>query len=254
MTPSVESIRAIETAAADALPCKVLEADDGWRLRFEDGVTRRGNSVLAEQGGRDRLAAKIERAEAFYLSYGKVPRFQLTDASLPVGLRTTLAGKGYSAQRGALVQTADLSALPESGEAAIGRVRWAPFASSRWLEALGLGSGESAASLTIRAENLAAVSPPKVFLELDVNDTVAAVGFAVAAGRYLGLFNLATVPSQRRRGAGGRVLRAAAAWGRERGAREVYLQVHPDNVAAQALYASFGFTTHHTYDYWEAPS
>lgn len=123
--PGAERVRAIEVAAADALPCRVPVEDDGWRLRSNDGVTRRCNSVFPERGGRNPLDAKIERSEACYRSHGCVPRFQLTDASLPTAFR--------------------------------------------------------------------------------------------------------------RRGAGGRIVRAAAERGRERGARHAYLQVHPGNVGAQAL-------------------
>ena len=64
MTPSVERIRVLETGAADALPCRVRVDDDGWRLRFNDGVTRRRNAVVPERAGREALPAKIERADA----------------------------------------------------------------------------------------------------------------------------------------------------------------------------------------------
>jgi ribosomal protein S18 acetylase RimI-like enzyme len=42
---------------------------------------------------------------------------------------------------------------------------------------------------------------------------------------------------------------AMLAWAAERGARRAYLQVTPGNVAAVALYASYGFRTHHRYHY-----
>jgi hypothetical protein len=58
---------AIERASADAPPCRLCVDDDGWRLRFNDGITRRRNSVFPERPGRAPLPAKIARSEAFYL-------------------------------------------------------------------------------------------------------------------------------------------------------------------------------------------
>ena len=44
-------IREIESCAADSLPTRQLEIYDGWQLRFNDEVSRRANSVLAERSG-----------------------------------------------------------------------------------------------------------------------------------------------------------------------------------------------------------
>ena len=57
-------------------------------------------------------------------------------------------------------------------------------------------------------------------------------------------------PGRRREGLARRVVNALLAWGAERGARSAYLQTTPDNPAALALYAPYGFVTHHRYRYW----
>lgn len=255
MTPHQRRVQRIEAAAADAMVCRVRAFDDGWRLRFNDGVTRRCNAVLAEHAGLDLLAAKIERAEAFYRDHGTAARFQLTTASQPVGLGRALAERGYRSRPGALVQTADLAHVASRPDAAapFGVIGLEVAPSRRWLEALGRGSGEPESSLQVRAANLEAVPARKAFVEVASDGGVAAVGFAALSGEWIGVFNMATVPQFRRRGAARRVLQALAAWGLAQGAGQAYLQVHPENVGAQALYASLGFATHHGYDYWEAP-
>ena len=110
MTTDLELIRAIEETAADAVPAAVVEHLDGWRLRFNHGVKRRPNSVLANaDGGRLTLAGKLECAEAFYAEHGLKARFQLCPASLPAGLDAALEARGYlRAPEAVAVQTARL--------------------------------------------------------------------------------------------------------------------------------------------------
>lgn len=258
MTAAEPRILRIETAAADALVCRERVDDDGWRLRSNDGVTRRGNSVFPGRAGRDRLADKIDRAEAFYRDRGSVPRFQLTAAAQPPQLSVALAERGYHGQPGAGVETAPLADVIAATrtEAPMGAVRIDAAPTTGWLGALGRGSGEAQAALAVRAGNLAAFTGSKAFATLLIDDAVAAVGFAALEdgarpGRWLGVFNMATAPAFRRRGAARRVLAALALWGRAQGAERAYLQVHPANRGAQALYTAVGFTLHHHYDYWE---
>lgn len=63
---------------------------------------------------------------------------------------------------------------------------------------------------------------------------------AVVAGEGE-VLNLAVAPQSRKRGLGGKLLDAGLETVRERGAREVFLEVRESNVAALALYSSRGF-------------
>jgi len=78
-------------------------------------------------------------------------------------------------------------------------------------------------------------------------------GLGVAAGARPGVFNMATRPRARRRGAARAVLAGIARWGKAEGVAAAYLQVHPANAAALALYATAGFVSHHAYRCWTAP-
>jgi [ribosomal protein S18]-alanine N-acetyltransferase len=55
------------------------------------------------------------------------------------------------------------------------------------------------------------------------------------------LGNLAVAPARRGRGVGTRLLRTVFQYARERGVRELYLEVRVSNTAAQRLYARHGF-------------
>lgn len=252
----VERVRSIETAAADALPCRVRMDDDGWRLRYSVGDSRRCNSVLAEHSGEDALPAKIARVEAFYAARGAPARFQISEASLPHALPGTLRRAGYRRAPGALVESAELSALLAAADAhgRVGTVRHGRAPTAAWLAALERGSGHGRRAVAQRTAQLSRVVAPATFVELVLSGGVVAVGFAAVTGPWLGVFNLATRPEARRRGAATRLLGAIATWGRAQGARQAYLQVHPANAGARALYASLGFATHHTYVYWESPA
>ena len=62
----------------------------------------------------------------------------------------------------------------------------------------------------------------------------------VAAGEAH-LLNLSVAAARQREGHGAALLQEALGVARLRGARELFLEVRPSNVAAQALYAKFGF-------------
>jgi ribosomal-protein-alanine N-acetyltransferase len=62
----------------------------------------------------------------------------------------------------------------------------------------------------------------------------------VAAGEAH-LLNLSIAPAAQRRGHGAALLGEAMRIGRELGARHIFLEVRPSNVAGQALYERFGF-------------
>lgn len=55
------------------------------------------------------------------------------------------------------------------------------------------------------------------------------------------IYYLAVAPSYRRRGLGGRLMRAAEAWLRERGIRKVELMIRDTNTAVTAFYARLGY-------------
>jgi len=66
-------------------------------------------------------------------------------------------------------------------------------------------------------------------------------------GRQGHLHSLAVDPAARRGGLGRRLIAAAEAAARERGARHMQLELREDNGAAEALYASLGYRHHGTW-------
>jgi len=70
------------------------------------------------------------------------------------------------------------------------------------------------------------------------------VGYAISiveAGKRGHLISIAVDPRYRRKGIGKTLLKHSLSYLKSRGARTVFLEVRASNVAAQALYRSFGF-------------
>jgi ribosomal protein S18 acetylase RimI-like enzyme len=76
---------------------------------------------------------------------------------------------------------------------------------------------------------------------------------AAVVGDHLHLSRLTVRPEARRAGIGTALTAAAAAWGREQGARWAVLQVALHNTAARAFYDALGATEHHRYRYLVPP-
>lgn len=74
-----------------------------------------------------------------------------------------------------------------------------------------------------------------------LSESVCGYVIAAAVADEAEVLNLAVAPQSRRRGLGGRLLDAGLGMMRERGAREVFLEVRESNAAAIALYTSRGF-------------
>lgn len=246
---------ALERAADAALRGAERVGEGGWVWRADGtGVVRRANSVLplpsaagagADARGPAALAARIARAEAWYGERARPARFQLSPAADPPHLAGALRDAGYRFEVPVLVLTRPLA--PADADAGAGAelagdpgdAWWAAYASV-------LPPAE-------RAERgrLAAASPgPRAFATLGDD----ACGLAVRHGAWVGVFDVATRPAARGRGAATRVTRALLAWGAAQGARAAYLQVAESNGAARALYARLGFAPAYRYVYARAPA
>lgn len=243
----MEEIALIEELAANAVVPVVSQELDGWRLRFNYGVTRRAGSVLAAREGLLDLDERLALAEQFYARRGEPARFQLCPASRPSGLEERLIARGYALDGPPThVQVADLAVMRgvEPGPA-----RVSERFGEEWLRAYCESEGVSdPVKVAARRSMLERVGPLAGYATAVVDGEVAAVALGVVERGWLGLFSVATRPEQRRRGLGLATLASLAAWAAEHGAARCYLQVFSANTPALNLYRRLGFRT--LYDYW----
>jgi ribosomal protein S18 acetylase RimI-like enzyme len=245
-------IATIETLAANALVAHHKESYDGWRLRYNGGVTRRANSVLAEFRGSLPLAEKIARAEDWYKQLGVKARFQLCSASQPEHLLAELLRRGYSRHSGAHIQIGTISDLLSKASRTV-EVSLMPAPSKEWLELYEITENAAPEKAHIRRQMLERLEPLSVFALAKIKGENAAVGLGVFENDYVGIFNMATLPAMRKKGAASTILQKLAHWGQQQGARQLYLQVATENLGAQQVYEKLGFSTLYKYEYLEEP-
>jgi N-acetylglutamate synthase len=244
-------IEALDEVAARAVPPTEVRDIDGWLARRSPELsTKRANSVLARTHGRGiDLESKLSAVEGFY---GELPvpvRYQISPASQPHLLEAQLLARGYTTDSPTAVRTCPLRALvvvpiPLGISIEITSVPtdtwWAT-----WQSSLGINP--------IRATAVDAlfrrIQQATAFATVSIDDIPAGVALGVLEDRWLGIFNMATLPALRRRGAGRNALAALARWAAERGATTGYLQVDLDNQTATRLYRDAGFIESYRYVY-----
>ncbi len=244
-------IRFIEELAMNAWPAETIQHVDGWRVRYNHGVTRRGNSVWPnEWGGRVPLALKLDLIESFYSRRNLPTRFQICLAALPEGLDDVLEARGYTIDAPTEVRTAPLRAVLES--TAQGHIpHMSEALTDAWFSTYSKSEGLSEATAVVRKRTLSRIGPRSLFVWVEIDGVLAAVGRGALERGWVGVFGMSTVPKYRRRGCATTILYTLAFWGRENGAENMYLQVMERNTNALSLYGKFGFERLYGYHYRE---
>jgi len=247
MAAGADQIRFLERLGANAWPARETIRLDGWRLGFNDGVTRRADSVLP-LGWSDRLDpdAAIAKAERHYRDRGLQPCFKLTAAALPEGLDTRLAARGYHSEGASAVQVAPSAAVAQAipapdGVALLGRAERA-WAAACW-PAPAFALLEAGRRLAL----VGRIARPRAFALASCDGVPAGAALGAVEAGWCCITAVHTLAAFRRRGVARRLLAALAHWAVAQGAERLYLQVEADNAAASALYRGAGF--HHAYDY-----
>lgn len=193
------------------------------------------------------LARRIAAAEAFYAAHGVPARFQVCPAC-PPGLDAALAHRGYGLDSVISLQVATTSTIADRVTARSLHVDLNDQLNEQWFELLMAAQGPDVDPapewwLLRRVEGRSAYATVSLF------DHPVAVGRAVVDTGWVGVFNMATLPAARRKGAASAVLVALAEWAISQGLEHMYLQAEWTNAAALNLYRWAGFEELCTYHY-----
>jgi N-acetylglutamate synthase len=214
---------------------------DGWLLRFSPGKAKRARSVNALYPSRLSLEEKLAHCEAVYAERGMPAIFRVSEHTEP-GLDAFLASRGYGAFDFTDVRHAAIDPSRLSGpELAAPRLE-------EWFDMVGELRGSPVAHRTAHLARMAALPLAMSGVAVLEDGVPVATGLAVLEDGHVGLFDVVTRESARRRGHGHAIVAALLRWGWNLGARHSYLQVDAGNSPALALYEAFGFAR--AYGYW----
>lgn len=240
--PGLTAIVALESLCADAWPAAVDEPLGAWRLRAAGNYTGRANSALAIGNPGMPVPDALAAVVAFAQQSGIRPRVQVPVGS-PWDRAVEQAGWVLNAEHAAGAEVAVLVGgldeiaaqpiplpveLPERPGPEWFREEYPPAA---------------------RAVLDPGGAPPVGFGI--ARDGAAALGRvrACLVDEHVHVSMLHTDEAARGRGIATGMLAAAAAWGRDRGARWMVLQVALQNAGARSLYGRVGMVEHHRYRY-----
>lgn len=238
MIPSIE----IEQLALNAWPGTNTYLLGGWVVRWANGYTKRANSatVLFDASW---SAEKQQWVEAFYTKREQRTIFRLLSFNTPQVFDAQLEQDGYEQLDLTNVMTVTLKDGPKDG-----RCHVVPL--DEWLEIFHLldqsklGDEKKRLHKTLLEQIPGRVCP----MILYDGNAPAACGLGVLDGSAIGLFDIVTGESFRRRGLGTVLVKSILSWGVEHGAQSGYLQVIAANQTAIRLYEKVGFSE--SYQYW----
>ncbi|NBD26310.1 GNAT family N-acetyltransferase [Paenibacillus glycinis] len=243
---------AIEELTMNAWPSQQTVAHGGWLLRLAEGYTKRANSVhplYAQEETAASLRRKIDACEAFYDRAGQDTIFKLTPFA-PDGLDLALEARGYvldTPSRVMMLPNLDSLLRSKAYDPGIA-IECEDRLSYSWLGLMCGFNDIPACKEGAAARILHAITMKTGYFTLYADKVPAACGLAVIEGEYVGLYDIATAPSQRNQGHGERLIRHMLQWARANGAARSYLQVVQSNAPANRLYAKLSYEE--LYPYW----
>ncbi len=236
-------IVALERVAAAGWPATDTDWLGDWLLRAAGGWTSRANSVLPLGDAGVPVPEALDRVHAWYAERNLTPSIAVPLPAFET-LDRHLDGHGWRPTHRVLVQTRQQSSpAPPPVPDDLPPVRITPAPDPEWLRVVGDRKGglPDVAVAVLTGARLPG------FASVHESGRLVAIARGVVDEGWLGLSLMEVVPAARRRGLARHVFEALARWGAERGADRAYLQVEEKNDAARTLYASLGFTTHHSY-------
>jgi ribosomal protein S18 acetylase RimI-like enzyme len=239
--PRVAAIRRLEDIGFATWPAFERARHDGWELRVAKGVTRRANSVNPIEPSGLPLDEKISHAETWFEARGGSAVFRLTELAEP-GLEANLELRRYRAGSPTDVMVTAATPRPETA------VDIEPDLTDAWFRAFCAWNGRDPRHAGALHRLIASIPGERAFASVTVDGASAAVGLGVVLDGHVGIYNMNTDPSRRRKGLAAAILDALIDFGASRGAEVAFLQVLCDNDPAQALYRRAGFEP--LYRYW----
>lgn len=235
----------LEEIGLAAWPAQMTVLDDGWVIRLSGGHTKRANSVTVLAASSRPVADKIAYAEGLFARHAVPPVFRLTELA-DAGLDRLLDARGYHRAEESIVMVAPFAG--QGASAAASAVTITEGVDPEWVAAYAGLQGLDAARTATLMRMMELIAPQHATARIVEDGIIIGFGLGVVDRGCMGVFEVLTHPSARRRGIARQIMMALSAWGLACGARQSYLQVVATNVAAIPLYQDLGYEE--SYRYW----
>ena len=222
-------------------PAAARREVEGWIVRTGAGGGKRVSAATIAPGVPNGTLPDIARAERAMRALGQVPLFMVRQGE--DALDEALQARGYGLCDPVRLYACPVSLLSAKPVARMSAfVIWPPLAIQRDIWASG-GIGAARVAVMERA------AVPRTSVLARARDRAAGTAYVGIERKIAMLHAIEVVPEQRRQGVGLNILRAAAHWAQENGARHLSLIVTDANVAANGLYLKAGMTVVGKYHY-----
>lgn len=212
-----------------------------WCLRDGDGGGKRVSATTAERTLQD---SDIDGANEQMRAQGRPPLYMIRNSD--AALDAMLKARSFKVVDPTRIYVVPARDIAKTYPMTTTIPAWPPFALQREIWEDG---GVDAARLRVMER----VTGRKTSLLGRLGDTPGGTVFVAADGPIAMLHALEVKPSERRKGLGEILVRAAALWATEQGAEWLALAVTRTNEAANALYTRLGMSPVAEYHYRRAP-
>lgn len=220
---------------------------DGWLVRLSPGKAKRARCVNALAAGRLPVEERLAACERVFQEATLPLIVRVTPFTLPPTLDARLEQQGFRRFDDTRVMVlADMPALSAPGAAS---VSIQAIGLEAFAQRVGSFRGSPLAQRQAHAERLMNSPVPFFACELRVAGEPVAVGQFALEGDLVGLYDVFTAQSSRRRGLAGALCEHLLTQARSRGAQHAFLQVEADNHAARSVYHRLGFSDGYAYHY-----
>ncbi|MFM2055952.1 MAG: hypothetical protein RLY71_337 [Pseudomonadota bacterium] len=226
---------------------------DGWLLRHCPAKAKRARCINPLAPGRLPLAERLALAEQFYAAQG-LPLLVRITPFVPAGLDAALAERGLVRQDETLVMAhpalaEHFSSDPAPDDTLPPGTTLQPVDADTYADVVGSLRGTPLEQRRAHAERLRASPVPYQGFVLGG----IACGQLAREDERVGLYDVFVAPGARGHGLARQLCAALLRRAVSEGARTGYLQVEPDNPAAQRVYTRLGFREVYRYHYRVRP-
>lgn len=235
-----KDIKIIEDLSLNAWPSHQMQLYDGWLLRFSYFYTHRTNCVEQIGASTLPLEEKLSYCEHIYKRWQTPCIFKVSPVVNP-DLDHMLQARGYHIEHSTDVMTMDLEQHPFTDSPL--PIRIENYISYQWIEGLfALKNTTSPMHRKIVPSMYAAIPKDVIAVSMVEEEKVIATGLGILDRDYIGLYAIHVAEPYRHKHYATAICTTILTQGRRRGATKAYLQVVSDNLPAQDLYTSLGFT------------